>query len=117
MRGAGDAPWGTRQRPAGGGAVRPHSLIHRNNCSNPRPAWLSGQRTASSPQVAEQVCGHVWIVRSGRRAASLARAFTEAEPSGTGWLVIPVPHAVERNCWIVGRADAVAELVAGEDAR
>lgn len=114
MRGAGGAPWGTRQRPAGGGAVRPHSLIHRNNCSCPRPAWLSGQRTTSYPQVAEQVREHVWIVRSGRRAASLGRSLTEANPEGVGWLIVPVPHAVAVNLWIVGRADALAELVAGE---
>lgn len=56
----------------------------------------------------------VWMYRDGWAAAVKARAETEANPTGTGWLVVPVPHQVEPNCWIVGRADALAELVSSK---
>lgn len=99
MRLRGRAAGGPRSGPPAGGSGGPHILIHTNNCSNPRPAYVSGQ-----------LAPLVWMYDSGLRAAGKARAETEANPTGPGWLVIPVPHSVERNCWIVGRVDAIADL-------
>lgn len=103
MRATGGASRGPRQRAAGGGAGGPLSLIHTNKSPYPRPALLSGQLRP-----------YIWVFRDGLSAMLKAREETEANPTGTGWLVIPVPDQVEPGCWIVGRADALAELVAGE---
>lgn len=89
------------RRTAGGGG--PQSLIHTNNCSNPRQCLFSGQLRP-----------HIWVFRDGLSAMLKAREETEANPSGTGWLIVPVPDQVEPNCWIVGRADALADLVREE---
>lgn len=82
------------------GGEGPLSLIHTNNCSNPRQRLLSGQLRP-----------FVWVFFDPTSAAEKARQETEAAPQGTGWLIVCVPHVIEPDCWIVGRADALVELV------
>lgn len=102
MRLRGRAAGGPRSGSPAGGSGGPHILIHTNKVPSPRPAYVSGQ---FGP--------FVFTYREAWAAAVKARAETEANPTGPGWLVIPVPHSVEANCWIVGRVDALAELCRG----
>lgn len=53
----------------------------------------------------------VWLVESAQDATERARLHAELDPEGMAWLVIPIPHRVSRNAWVVGRADLLAELI------